>query len=118
MLQPQRVRALILQRQESRLHKGGLVHRNGNVFKESVGKGVFHPLQRPTDKTFSSPKKHNQKNRNHSEKNEFMAAKKQQEQDECHYHLPADMDFSRTGLFERNKKLITIRSFRYSYEQK
>nr|AAD21462.1 hypothetical protein [Arabidopsis thaliana] len=57
-LQSQQDRAKVLQRQEARLQKRGLVHRNGNVLKESVGTGVFHPLQRPTFKTFDPVKKH------------------------------------------------------------
>ncbi|KAL9843150.1 hypothetical protein AtNW77_Chr2g0256911 [Arabidopsis thaliana] len=101
-------RAKVLQRQEARLQKRGLVHRNGNVLKESVGTGVFHPLQRPTFKTFDPVKKHNQRNRNQSEK-EFMTKEKrgvmtsttqeQQQKEECHYHLPSDMDFSKDWTF-------------------
>ncbi|CAA7060822.1 unnamed protein product [Microthlaspi erraticum] len=56
----QEERARILQRQATRLQNGGLVHRNGNVLRKSVGTGVYHPLQRPTWETFSSVKKRNQ----------------------------------------------------------
>lgn len=51
VLQSQQDRVRVLQRQQGRLHKGGLAHRNVNVLKESVGTGVFHPLQRPTSET-------------------------------------------------------------------
>lgn len=57
LLKPQQDRGRVLPRQEARLHKGGLAHRNGNVLKESVGTGVFHPLQRPATKTVTSVKK-------------------------------------------------------------
>ncbi|CAL9235698.1 unnamed protein product [Arabidopsis halleri] len=105
----QQDRAKVLQRQEARLQKRGLVHRNGNVLKESVGTGVFHPLQRPTFKTFDSVKKHNnQRNRNQREKELLTKEKRgvmttttheQQQKEECHYHLPSDMDFSKDWTF-------------------
>ncbi|CAH8264872.1 unnamed protein product [Arabidopsis lyrata] len=104
----QQDRAKVLQRQEARLNKRGLVHRNGNVLKESVGTGVFHPLQRPTFKTCDSVKKHNQRNRNQSEKELLTKEKRgvmttttqeQQQKEECHYHLPSDMDFSKDWTF-------------------
>ncbi|KAG7569321.1 hypothetical protein ISN45_Aa04g020540 [Arabidopsis thaliana x Arabidopsis arenosa] len=104
----QQDRAKVLQTKEARLQKRGLVHRNGNVLKESVGTGVFHPLQRPTFKTFDSVKKHNQRNRNQSEKELLTKEKRgvmttttqeQQQKEECHYHLPSDMDFSKDWTF-------------------
>ncbi|XP_010516802.1 PREDICTED: uncharacterized protein LOC104792369 [Camelina sativa] len=113
----QQDRAKVLQKQEARLHSRGLVHRNCNVLRESVGTGVFHPLHRPTTtstQTFNSlkkPTKAEQRKRNQSDKNEFLtkarrgvmttASTRQEEQqkDECHYHLPPDMDFSKDWTF-------------------
>ncbi|KAL1219008.1 hypothetical protein V5N11_028464 [Cardamine amara subsp. amara] len=101
----QQDRAEFLQRQETRLHKGGLVHQNPNALKESVGTGVFHPLQRPTPKTVNSAKKSNQRNWNQSEKESLskerrvLSTAQEQENEECHYHLPSDMDFSKDWTF-------------------
>ncbi|XP_010509531.1 PREDICTED: uncharacterized protein LOC104785935 [Camelina sativa] len=109
----QQERAKVLQRQEARLHSRGLVHRNCNVLRESVGTGVFHPLHRPitTTQTFNSLKKPKQRKRTQSEKNELLTKarrgemttkgtrQEEQQKDECHYHLPPDMDFSKNWTF-------------------
>ncbi|EOA27683.1 hypothetical protein CARUB_v10023835mg [Capsella rubella] len=112
----QQDRAKVLQRQEARLHNGGLVHRNCNVLRESKGTGVFHPLQRPATKTVTSvetvtsvKKRTEQRKANQSEKELFTKEGRgvmtttrqdqQQQKDECHYHLPPDMDFSKDWAF-------------------
>ncbi|KFK36487.1 hypothetical protein AALP_AA4G131100 [Arabis alpina] len=38
------------QQDRARVLQRGLAHQNVTVLKESVGTGVFHPLQRPTFK--------------------------------------------------------------------
>lgn len=57
------------------MHKRGLVHRNGNVLRESVGTGVFHPLQRPITKTLNSVKKHSKRLHLSSSKTFFFMLK-------------------------------------------
>ncbi|CAN8285053.1 unnamed protein product [Cochlearia groenlandica] len=102
---------MVLQRQEKAMfYKGGFVHRNGSVLKESVGTGVFHPLHhshqsRTTHKSSTFKKRRHHRNQNKCEKellNEErtkVIVTRQQQQEECHYHLPPDLDFSNDSTY-------------------